>query len=130
MFLCKNPEIVLNCTYYRSLIKNFGINNKPCSDHFPICTHINLLLYAPLFQASDMFAYKNTDWKEFNYYLTIDHFTLFCYSYVDFLLEQFYTWLRNKIRENLQLVTKHRANLQPWISNGTSHMINKLNTKK
>ena len=34
------------------------------------------------------------------------------------------------MRENIQLVTEHRASLQPWISNGTSKMINKLNTKK
>ena len=130
VFLCNNPEIVLNCTYDRSLFKNVSINTKPCSDHFSICTQINLLLDAPSIQASDKFAYNNTDWKEFNYNLTIDPFIPFCYSNVDFLLEQFYTWLRNKIRENMQLFTKHRASLQPWISNGTSHMINKLNTEK
>ena len=130
MFLCNNPELVLNYTYDRSLFKNFSINNKPCSDHFPICTQINLLLDAPLIQESDKFAYNNTDWDEFNYNHTIDPFVPFCYSNVDYLLEQFYTWLRIKIRENIQLFTKHRASLQPWISSGTSHMINKLNTKK
>ena len=130
VFLCNNPEIVLSCTYDRLLFKNFSINNKPGSDHFPICTQINFLLDSPLIQASYKFAYNNTDWKEFNNNLTIDPFIPFCYSNVDFLLEQFYAWLRNKIREKIQLVTKHRAILQPWISNGTSHMINKLNTKK
>ena len=100
------------------------------SYHFPICTQINLLLDAPLIQASGKFAYNNTDWKEFNYKITIDPFTPFCYSNVNFPLEPFYTWLRNKIKESIQLVTKPRENLQPWISNGTFYMINKLNTKK
>ena len=77
VFLCKNPVIVLNCTYDRSLFKNFSINNKPCSDHFPICTQIKLSHDAPLIQASDKFAYNNTDWKEFNYNLTIDPFIPF-----------------------------------------------------
>ena len=89
MFSCNNPEIVLNCTYDRWLFKNFSIfsiNNKPCSDRFPICTQINLLLDAPLIQASDKFANNNTDWNEFNYNLTIDPFIPFCYSNVDFLL--------------------------------------------
>ena len=130
VFLSNKAEIVLNCTYDLSLFKNFSINNKSCSDLFPICAQINLLLDAPLIQASDKFAYNNTDWKEFSYNLTIDPFTLFCHSNVVFLLEQFYTWLRNKIREKIQLVTKNRTSLQPWISSGTSHVINKLNTKK
>ena len=34
LFSCNNPEKILNCTYDRSLFKNFSINNKPCSDHF------------------------------------------------------------------------------------------------
>ena len=59
--LCNNPEIVLNCIYDHSLFENFSTNNKPCSDNFPICTQINLLLDAPLNQASDKFAYNNTD---------------------------------------------------------------------
>ena len=96
VFLCNNPEIVLNCTYDRSLFKNFSINNKPCSDLFPICTQINLLLDAPLIQANDKFTYNNTDWKDFNYNLTIDLFTPFCYSNVDFLLEQFYSGYATK----------------------------------
>ena len=77
MFLCNNPEKVLNCTYDRSLFKNFSFNNQSCSDHFPICTQINLPLDAPFIQWSDWFAYNNTDWKEFNYNLTIDPFTPF-----------------------------------------------------
>ena len=123
-------EIVLTCTYDRSLYKNFSVNSKPCSDHFANCTQINLLFVATLIQAIEKIASNNTDRKVFNYKLTIDPFTCFCYSNIDCLLEQFYTWLRNKIRENMRLVTKHRASLQPWISNGTYNMINKLKIKK
>ena len=63
VFLCNNPEVVLIFTYNRLLFKNFSNNQKPCSDHFPICTQINFLFDAPLIQASD---YNNTDWKNFN----------------------------------------------------------------
>ena len=117
-FLCNNPEIDLNCTYDRSLFKSFSINNKPCSDHFPICPQKNLLLDAPLFQASDKFAYKNTNWKEFNYSLTFDPFTLFAsVMSIFFLSNCTHGYKFYEIRENTQFVTKNWASLQPWISN-------------
>ena len=88
---------------------------------FKLDSKTNLSLDEPI----DKFAYNNTDWKMFIYNLTIDPFAPFCYSNVDFLQEQFNTRLRNETRENIQLAIKHRASLQPWISNGTSHIKNK-----
>ena len=128
VFLCNNPEIVLNCTYDRSLFKNFSINNKPCSDHFPICTQTNLLLDAPLIQANDKFAYNNTDWKDFNYNPTIDLFTPFCYSNVDFLLEQFYSGYATK-NEKIYILS---LNIGQVYNHGSQWNIpyDKLNTKK
>ena len=118
VFLCKNPEIDLNCTYNRTLFKNFSIDNKPCSDHFPICTQIIFLLDAPLIQASDKFANKNTNWKEFNYNLTIDPFTLFAsVMSIFFLKNSTHGYKFYEIRENTQFVTKNWASLQRWISN-------------
>ena len=99
VFLCNNPEIVLNCTYDRSLFKNFSINNKPCSHQKSTSTSYN-----------------------------VDLFTPFCYSNVDFLLEQFYSGYATKYKKIYSL----SLNIGQVYNHGSQWNIpyDKLNTKK
>ena len=57
-------------------------------------------------------------------------FDSFCFSNVDFHVEQWCVWIWRKIEEIVPKVTNHRSNLSPWVLNDTSHMKNVLETIK
>ena len=76
------------------------------------------------------FAFKRADWKELNQANEEKAFKPFCFSNVDVLRNQWYTWIRQHINNDVPKVTKHRAALPPWASKETCHMMKQLNTKK
>ena len=55
-------------------------------------------------------------------------FSPYCYSNVNKLLRQWYSWLWEKLKQFVPRVTHHRASLPPWVTSGTSHILKKLKT--
>ena len=44
------------------------------------------------------------------------------------MLDLWYQWLYEILEDFLPIITKHRSELAPWVSHGSSHLIKKLNT--
>ena len=44
------------------------------------------------------------------------------------MLDLWYQWLYEILQDFLPIITKHRSELAPWVSHGSSHVIKKLNT--
>ena len=100
LFLCNSPEISLNCHYYLELYKNYSTNNKPLSDTFPFFAELILLPDTPNTRTNDKIAFNSNGWNELNIKITTDPFDPFFHSNVNFLVEQFYTWLINQKRDH------------------------------
>ena len=76
------------------------------------------------------FAFNKVDWKTLNEAIVNDPFMPYCFSNVDELLKQWYTWFNRILTKNVPKVTKHRSNLPTWIKPETSNLIKIISTLK
>ena len=126
-----NPHLVIECYQHHELHKVFMVNKKQCSDHLPILTSVVFLgTVVKNSNTCRKFAFKRADWKKLNQAIEEKAFKRFCFSSVDALLNQWYTWIRHHINNHITKVTKHQAALLPWAIKETSQMMKQMNTKK
>ena len=76
------------------------------------------------------FAFNKADWKELNNYILENPFKPYCYSKIDELVKQGYTWLDDVLTKNVPKTTLHRSYLRPRIKMESYHLIKLMSTLK
>ena len=125
--LTNKTHPVIECYQHHNLYRRFEINKKQCSNHLPIRTLGTVVRNSNMCRK---FAFKKADCKKLNHAIEENAFKPFYFSNVDAFLNQWNTWIKHHINNNIPKVTKHRAALPPWASKETSYMMKQLNTKK
>ena len=130
VFLATDPTLVLSSAIDSALEAQYSSNGKKCSDHHAYKTYLSLPTSSKITTPAIKRAYQKTDWDDFNKQIVSQSFTPYCYSNIDVLLLQWYKWLENIIDEKIPRVTKHRAEIPPWIRSSTSHQMKIVATMK
>ena len=76
------------------------------------------------------FAFKRANWEHLNEQITKSPFDPYCYSNVNVLVQERYKWINKILEANIPKFTRHRDSFPPWVTPSTSHLINKMETKK
>ena len=130
VLLTQSPERIESTQIDSQLEAGYTINGKRCSDHHPFQVNMSTDISTKPPPPKVQHAYHKTDWQKMNAYIGEHPFSPFCYSNIDELVTQWYNWLQAIIDTHIPRVTKHRAQLPPWVSPPTSHQIKMLNTMK
>ena len=128
VFLCNSPDRIICSNLGENLSQKLRTNNKEYSDHKPVLTELNFSRPQPEHEILHQYAFKRANWEGLNKDINSNPFNPYCFSNVDELVKQWYTWLWEKIDKHIPRVTSHRASLPPWVSSSTSFLMNKLKT--
>ena len=128
VFLCNSPDRIICSNLGENLSQKLRTNNKEYSDHKPVLTELNFSRPQPKHEILHQYAFKRANWEGLNKDINSNPFNPYCFSNVDELVKQWYTWLWEKIDKHIPRVTSHRASLPPWVSSSTSFLMNKLKT--
>ena len=120
VFLTNNPNQVINRDTKNEFNKSFN------SDHDAFTVKIEAQTDMQSETKQHKFAFNKAHWKELNNYILENPFKPFCYSNIDELVKQWYTWLDDLLTKN------HAAQIQPspWIKKESSHLIKVISTLK
>ena len=124
VFLTNNPNRVINRDTKNDFNKSFH------SDHDAFTVKIEAQTDMQSKTKQHKFAFNKTDWKEFKNYILENPFKPYCYSNIDELFKQWYTWLDVLLTKNVPKTTLHRSNLPPWLKKESSHLIKVISTLK
>ena len=119
------PEVIQDHCVDRNFQKIYDI-----SDHLPITTTVDSLCAPAKVPTREVFLYKRVDWDSFSDFIAHNPFIPNCYSNIDVLLSDLYSWLYKCIRLNVPRLTKHRMELAPWVSQRTSNLMKRLITQE
>ena len=126
VILTNSPEFVTLCKINLTMHKSFAIDDKPLSNHYPYSMTFEAY-YDPTPHAKlNCYSYSKADFPSVNDYILSNPFTPYCYSNVDVLTEQWYTWLDEIHKQTIPKRTKHRSSLPAWIKPETSCVIRKV----
>ena len=75
-------------------------------------------------------SFGNADYDAINEHLVEKHLQSICYTNINKMSEEFTRYLDGIFDLYVPKRTRHRQSLPPWISCGTSNLINKLKTQK
>ena len=106
------------------------------SDHQPYSVKISLQAppnhkHTPLPKRKldfSLFAFKKANWKEINEFIKDHPFNPYCFSNPDQIVEKWYEWLYEALKDLVPRKTKHRRELAPWVTPESSNLIKKLKT--
>ena len=128
VLLSNNPNSVLNWKVNHNVKASYNIEGRACSDHNAYEVLISLQGEEFVDAKKETYAFHKADWRSFNEIIVENPFSPYCYSNVNKLLRQWYSWLWEKLKQFVPRVTHHRASLPPWVTSGTSHILKKLKT--
>ena len=128
VLLTSNPNSVLNWKVNHNVKASYNIEGRACSDHNAYEVLISLQGEEFVDAKKETYAFHKADWRSFNESIVENPFSPYCYSIVNKLLRQWYSWLWEKLKQFVPRVTHHRASLPPWVTSGTSHILKKLKT--
>ena len=119
----------INCHLSAELDKSFpSIYNL--TDH----EAIRLSLENPVTETKPLIqnfrSFGNADYDAINEHLVEKPFQSICYTNINKMREEFTRYLDGIFDLYVPKRTRHRKSLPPWISCGTSNLINKLKTQK
>ena len=126
VLLTNNPNSVLNWKVNHNVKASYNIEGRACSDHNAYEVLISLQGEEIVDAKKETYAFHKADWRSFNKSIVENPFSPYCYSNVNKLLIQWYSWLWEKLKQFVPRVTHHRASLPPWVTSGTSHILEKL----
>ena len=112
-----NPNQVINRDRKNEFNKSFN------SDHDAFTVKVEAQTDMQSETKQHKFAFSKADRKELNNYILENPFEPYCYSNIDELVKQWYTWLDDVLTKNVPKTTLHRSNLPPWIKKESSHLI-------
>ena len=130
VLLCNKPQ------YLTSIVIDNHLRSLFNSDHKPYQAKVSFDI-RPVHISSPspkqkldfgIFAYKKANWKEINEFILQHPFRPYCMSNVDLMVELWYKWLHEILKDLLSITTKHRSELAPWVSGNSSNLIKKLKT--
>ena len=102
VFLTNDPHQVINRDTKNKFNKFFN------SDHDALTVKIEAQTDMQSEAKQHKFAFNKADWKELK-----KPFKPYCYSIIDELVKQWYTWLDDVLTKNVPKTTLHRSNLPP-----------------
>ena len=117
-----NPNQVINRDTKNEINKSFN------SDHDAFTVKIEAQTDMQSETKQHKFAFNKADRKELNNYILENPFKPYCFSNIDELVKQWYTWLDDVLTKNVPKTTLHRSNLPPWIKKESSHLIKVIST--
>ena len=128
--LVNTLDPIISCGLDNNLFSKYSTNQKPCSDHIPICTYLSTFIH-PHASAGDVkFAFKRANWEHLNEQIMKSPFDPYCCSNVNVLVQEWYEWINKILEANIPKITRHRSSLPPWVTPSTSHLIKKLETRR
>ena len=103
--LVNKPKLFHSCTLEQRLTAQYSIDNKNCSDHVEIRSVLEA--YAVRENRHKVFQYacKKTDWISFSTAISKEPLSLFCFSNMDKLANQWYQWINDHIKKKNPRVT-------------------------
>ena len=125
IILCNKPQTALNV----------AVDNQMrilhSSDHQPYSVKISLQAppnhkHTPLPKREldfSLFAFKKANWKEINEFIKDHPFSPYCFSNPDQMVEKWYEWLYEVLKDLVPRKTKHRRELAPWVTPVSSNLI-------
>ena len=128
--LVNTLDPIISCDLDNDLFSKYSTNQKPCSDHIPICTYLSTFIHPHVSTGDVKFAFKKASWEHLNEQITKSPFDPYCYSNVNVLVQEWYKWINKILEANIPKITRHRASLPPWIPPSKSHLIKKLENKR
>ena len=76
------------------------------------------------------FSFCRGDYSLLRNLMTETPFTPNCYSNIDVMVDEWYSWLLDPLQKSVPIRTKHRQSLPSWISPSTSNLLKKRNCNK
>ena len=120
----------ISCDLDNNVFPKYSTNQKPCSDHIPICTYLSTFIHPHASDGDVKFAFKRAIWEHLNQQITKSPFDPYCYSNVKVLVQEWYKWINKILEANIPKLKRHRASLPPWVTPSASQLIKKRETKK
>ena len=111
-----NQMRILHTSDHQPYSEKISLQAPPNHKHTPLPKSILDFL---------LFAFKKANWKEVNEYIKDHPFNPYCFSNSDQMVEKWYEWLYEALKDLVPRKTKHRRELAQCES---SNLIKKLKT--
>ena len=125
LFVSKNIEFIK--------LEPISNNGEFCkmSNHIPISAIIKTKVetwYRGRHINDKIFSFCRGNYDDLNDKLIENPFSTYCWSNPEHILEKWYEWLYDLLRQTVPIRTLHRAKLPPWVSQKSSHLLKCLKT--
>ena len=123
--ITNSPESVISLEISEAFKNHFAsTGNRYLSDHIPIMIDVSCKNeYASKTSIVKAFSFCRGDYSLLRNLMTETPFTPNCYSNIDVMVDEWYSWLLDLLQKSVPIRTKHRQSLPPWISPSTSNLM-------
>ena len=127
--ITNSPESVISLKISEAFKNHFvSTDNRYLSEHIPIMIDVSCTNE----YASKTSLLKALSFCRGDYYLrnikTETPFTLNCYSNIDVMVDEWYSWLLGLLQKGVPIRSQHRQSLPTWISLSTSNLMKREET--
>ena len=128
--ITKSPESEISLEISEAFKNHFvSTNNRYLSEHIPIMIDVSWKNeYASKTSIVKAFSFCRGDYSFLRNLMTQTPFTPNCYSNIDVMVDEWYSWLLYLLQKSVPIRTKHRQSLPPWISPSTSNIMKRKET--
>ena len=125
VFITNSPESVISLEISEAFKNHFAsTGNRYLSAHIPIMIDVSCKNeYASKTNIVKAFSFCRGDYSLLRNLMTETPFTPNCYSNIDVMVDEWYSWLLDLLQKSVSIRTKHRQSLPPWISPSTSNLM-------
>ena len=109
--LVNTLDPIISCDLDNNPFSKYSTNQKPCSDHIPICTYLSTFIHPHASAGEIEFAFKRANCEHLNEQITKSPVDPYCYSNVNVLVQEWYKWIDKILEANIPKVTRHRASM-------------------
>ena len=127
-----SPESVISLKISEAFKNHFAsTGNRYLSDHIPIMIDVSCKKeYESKTSIVKAFSFCRGDYSLLRNLMTETPFTPNCYSNIDVMIDEWFSWLIDLLQKSVPIRTKHRQSLPPWISPSTSNLMKRKETAK
>ena len=102
------------------------------TDHSAVCVSVSLNkpITGVFPENKPCYSFCKADYASIRQSMISQPFRPECWSNPNALVDEWENWIRRVVQKFVPRRTKHRANLPPWVTPGTCHLIKKLATKR
>ena len=96
------------------------------SNHIPLTLELTINAQVTKMSKSQYYSNCRCDYESLLAEMAVQPFRPFCYSNVDVIVNLWYHWIYSMVDKYTPKRTKKKQKYPPWVSNETSHVLNKL----